>query len=87
MARSDLTRYAKDRPESATVDGFLARRILAGWSAEAVAVAGSVSIRTAHRWISEIVGVEDVVVGGYVATFATRRGKQPLRLGPWRRVR
>ena len=80
------TRYANaDRPASTVVDPFLARRILAGWSAQAVAVAGGVSLRTAFRWRLEICAVEEIEFGGWVATFALRRTRPPLRLDAWRR--
>lgn len=84
---SGETRFAlADHPNRTKADGWAARRLLAGWSPRAIAVGTGVSLRTAQRWRSEIVRVEDVEVGGYVASFAIRRTKPPLRLEPWRKL-
>jgi len=65
-------------------DSWAIRRVLAGWTDVAVAVAAGVSRRTAQRWRLEIAGVEVIEVGGHTAEFAIRRDKPPLQLTSWR---
>lgn len=87
MTVSGATRYAMaDRPGSATSDPWIVRRVLAGWSPTAIAVAAGVSKRTAYRWIREIEAVEEVRIGSFVASFAICRTRPPFRLEPWRRI-
>lgn len=86
MSVSEETRFwSADRPATTEIDPFLARRILAGWSADAIATAGGVSRRTAYRWIAEVIDVVDLEIAGWRATYAIRRSKGPLRLTEWRR--
>ena len=88
MTTSVLSTFSKgDRPANTGPDAWLARRILAGWSPQAVALAGGISVRTAYRWISELERIEEVELGGFVAAFGIRRTKPPVRLEPWRRRR
>lgn len=67
-------------------DPWLLRRMLAGMSPKALAIAGEMSVRTAYRWRSEMVSVEEVTVGGYKATYVLRRTKPPIRVTSWSRT-
>lgn len=51
---------------------------------EALAVAAGVSVRTAYRYKAAFTGdLVTVRVGNWGARFAVRRGKPPVRIGPW----
>ena len=67
---------------------WLARRVLAGYSAKAIVAAsgGAFSERTAYRWKRDLVRLETVCLGGFEATFAIRRSHPPTRLSSWRRL-
>lgn len=64
------------------LDPWAARRIFAGWSVDAVAVAAGVSKRTAYRW-AKTSSLETVRIGGYVATYAIRTDAAPIRITDW----
>ena len=70
---------------STILDPWLAKRVQAGWSVDAIVTAsgGRVSRRTVYRWRAELVSVEPVRVGACVATFAIRRRGSPIRLTEW----
>jgi hypothetical protein len=84
---SVITRYqAADRPGNTASDAWIVERIVAGWRPQAIAVAAGVSLRTAQRWRAEVIRVEELSVGGWVARFAVCRTRAPFRLEPWRRT-
>lgn len=68
------------------MDTWLVRRLLAGWTPQAVATAsaGRVSVRTVYRWRKSLMGVETVRVGRHLADFALRRRRTPIRISDWR---
>lgn len=70
------------------IDAWICRRILAGIHPRAVVVAldGRITLRTAYRWKAALIGLEEVTIGGWRATFALRRGQGPTRITEWRRV-
>lgn len=70
----------------APIEPYTARRVLAGWAPQAIATAAGVSTRTAYRWRAEIVAIHELEVDGWVATFAIRRTRGPVRLDAWRRA-
>lgn len=78
--------YCADRPRNTGPTEWLARRILGGWRPKAIAVAGGISERTAYRWRADIVEIVELRLGEYVAPFAIRRTKPPIRLADWRRT-
>ena len=80
-----LGRYDTVRQRPA-LDEWMSRRLFSGWTNQAVATACGVSVRTVQRWRASLVSLEDVVVDGYVATFALRRGRPPARVSAWRRA-
>jgi hypothetical protein len=63
-----------------------AEDLIAGRSPTLVARESGMSVRTAYRWRAQLVGIESVCVGGWVATFAIRRGKPPSRISAWERA-
>jgi hypothetical protein len=69
----------------AQLDVWLAARLLAGMHPKAVAVAsgGAITWRTAYRWRRALLGLREVELDGYTATFAIRRDFPPSRLTPW----
>ena len=69
------------RPSTA----FAVRRLLAGWTPQAVVVAcgGEFSVRTAYRWRKAILSIETVRVGAYEADFVIRRKGTPIRVTAW----
>jgi hypothetical protein len=86
MTTSPMERYASaDRPASSTSDPWILERVAAGWHPQAIATAAGVSLRTAQRWRSQVLRIEEVELGGYVARFAICRTRPPFRLEPWRR--
>lgn len=64
-------------------DSWIIRRVLAGWHPTAIQTAVGVSRRTAQRWRAESDRLEQVTVGGYVATFLVRKSKPPVRISAW----
>lgn len=85
MGGYDRFDLARQEP---VIDVWLAKRILAGWTPQAIAKAscGSVSTRTAYRWKAELVALEEVSVDGWTAWFARRRRQPPKRISAWTRV-
>lgn len=71
---------ARTTPEM-TADA--ARDLIAGRSPQMVARETGMSVRTAYRWRAELVAIESVRVGGWVATYAHRRRLPPVRISPW----
>ncbi len=67
------------------IDAWLAARVLAGMSPRALVVAsgGAMCVRTAYRWRRALLGLEEVELSGYRATFAIRRDAPPARITPW----
>jgi len=77
------------RPSSRpAIDEWIACRLLAGMSPKAVVVASdnAMTVRTAYRWRRELVGLAEVEVGGFRATFAIRRTSPPARVSSWTKV-
>lgn len=67
----------------AQLDTWTARRLIAGMSPKAAAVAGGMSVRSAYRWKKALVELRIVELGGMEATFAIRRGGPPARISEW----
>lgn len=67
------------------LDEWVVRRVLAGMHPKALVAAagGAVSLRTAYRWKHDIVGVEQVQVGEYRASYVLRRDAPPTRITAW----
>jgi len=92
MSRGIGTKAGGDRWElpgqAPSIDAWMARRILAGWTPKAiVAAAGdSISLRTVYRWKRDLLALEEVTVDGWTATFVRRRYKPPCRVSAWKRV-
>ena len=79
-----LIRNIAADPPLGRMDVWAIRRMLSGMAPVSVAVAADVSVRTAYRWRAEVIGLEDIVVGPWRATFVLRRNKPPMRLTVWR---
>lgn len=82
------TRGYNARQAHPEFDLWLAQRLLAGWHPKAIVAASDnrINVRTAYRWARDLLRLEEVLVGGYVATFAIRRGSPPSRLTEWARA-
>lgn len=62
------------------------RRLRAGGVAiPAIAHAYGLSTRTVHRYVKDD-EVYDVSIDGWTATFAVRRGHEPVRVSRWERL-
>lgn len=75
----DQPRTVPELVESAASD------LLAGRSPSLVARDTGMSVRTAYRWRAELTAIESVRVGGWVAVYAHRRSKPPVRISSWER--
>ena len=77
LQRFDQVRHTPGLEERAM------RALVRGVKPKDVAEVYGVNVRTAYRWRRDLVAVESVQVGGWVATFVTRRGRPPARISEW----
>lgn len=80
-----ITRRFENHVGTPEMTADAATDLLAGRSPRMVAKEAGMSVRTAYRWRAELVSVESVRVGGWVATYAHRRRLPPVRISAWER--
>ena len=71
------------RDQTPGLDLAAVRALLRGVHPRVVADVYGVNARTAYRWGRDLVAVEVVQVDGWIATFARRRDKPPVRITEW----
>jgi DNA invertase Pin-like site-specific DNA recombinase len=87
VARPGDANYGNVRARNPEAIDEMRRLRRAGTSCATIAEQFGVSVRTVYRYVESRIRYHDVVIDGWVATFARRPREAPWRVSDWKRVR